>query len=67
VRAVIRKDRDTGQWGWDVSGNVLRVSGYRPTWGDALAAALEEMSWAARREDSWPPYLLAMGWQRPGG
>jgi hypothetical protein len=67
VRAVIRKNRQTGWWNWTVTGKAMRLGGERPTWSAALAAALTDLEWLACREDAWPAGLTALGWRLPAG
>ena len=63
MRAVIRRDRATGWWHWDVTGHGLCASGEREHWEDALAEALDDMRWIDGHQRAWPEGLISLGWR----
>lgn len=63
MKALIRKDRETGWWRWDVTGHGLHAAGERENWEDALAAALDELGWISEHQHAWPGDLAALGWR----
>ena len=53
MKARVWKDRDTGQWCYEVHGHGLRFAGDRATWGGALSEALADMRRIETNRATW--------------
>lgn len=63
MKALIRQDRVTGWWRWEVTGHGPGAAGERENWDEALAGALDDLAWIADRQQAWPGGLAALGWR----